>query len=445
MIQVYFNRSNFQRLVEGHTRMFNDVTDFIEQKRVLKFAKNITVETIKLVAATIFLHHLHQKFVLNPTLNVKSTYHAVVIAPLIEEILFRGIFQRGIWLTQKGWNHLRGVELTEESEKAQQIFRMHLSALAFAAAHLTNEHTAVWGALYQFSHCYLSGLSYGYLSEKYHTLSLSIIVHGLNNFLACAPGPALLRILAAHVQDVAIYILATADSNVTFIKSIQQHPWYKMTVSASYEVIKIAAAAIFLQMVTNQFLLIQVYGAEPTQNIVLILPIAWEIIFRGMLPQGIRLLQKAWNHIRNVELTQEDEKTQRIFRIHLSVCFSAAASFYIVPQKSAAVALTQFAYSYLSGVAYGYLAEKYRTTSLGIVSHGFDHALQLAQFDAYAEPVPIFRFALYTHRAAVVALAVTNVDEKINSGMRQTALFCRDLPGRCKRWYAGEQLAGAAA
>ena len=62
-----------------------------------------------------------------------------------EEILFRGIIMQGILLIQMAWNYDRGRVLNEEDEKAQQIFRIQVSALIFAAAHLFNTHESLAG------------------------------------------------------------------------------------------------------------------------------------------------------------------------------------------------------------------------------------------------------------------------------------------------------------
>jgi membrane protease YdiL (CAAX protease family) len=189
----------------------------------IQFVFRAVVEVVKVVAAKLFLEFLGRQFLNNASkVAPREVFVITVFAPVVEEILFRGILLRGIHSVQKGWNYLKGKELSEKDVKAQQIFRVHLSALIFAAAHLTNPHKTVTSALIQFSWSYFGGVTYAYLSEKYRTLSVNILAHGFNNCLAvaariypaeCAP----LFLLAILVNKVGAYLLAvsvTIDQHV---------------------------------------------------------------------------------------------------------------------------------------------------------------------------------------------------------------------------------------
>jgi hypothetical protein len=102
--------------------------------------------------------------------------------PLECDLIYH-VIKKGISLIELPLDE--GVELSEE-QKIQMVFRVHLSALIFASAHLSNPHTTKAQALLQFVWTYLGGIIYGYLTEKYHSLAPSIIMHGINNSLATA-------------------------------------------------------------------------------------------------------------------------------------------------------------------------------------------------------------------------------------------------------------------
>lgn len=178
----------------------------------------VTKEAARVVAATLFLEIAGQKYLVdqNPKVSQKEIYNTTVIAPLVEEILFRGVLLNGIRLLQKGWNYLTFADkLTDEDRKVEQIFRVHLSALIFATLHLFNPHKHIAGALIQFTWSYLGGMTYAYLSEKYHTLSVNILVHGINNTLAVAGAVhgdyAPICLLAIFTNKIFAYTIAVTS------------------------------------------------------------------------------------------------------------------------------------------------------------------------------------------------------------------------------------------
>ena len=192
---------------------------------ITQLAFRFAIEVVKIVAAKIFLEFLGKRF-LNETSKMKprEVFIITVFAPVFEEILFRGILLRSIHAMQKVSNNQNG--LTEE-EAAQQKHRIHLSAFIFAAAHLTNPHKTMTSALMQFTWTYLGGLSYGYLSEKYNTLSVSILAHGFNNSLTVAIGmyPGHLApffLLAVVANKLGAYILATTTIAEFAVTEVRQ-------------------------------------------------------------------------------------------------------------------------------------------------------------------------------------------------------------------------------
>lgn len=205
-----------------------DYVDFVVHHRAVQVVSTVTVEMIKIIAAKIILEFVGKKFLhdKNSTMTDREIYATTVFAPVAEEIIFRGILLQGIYLAQRGWNHYFDLKLTDEDRKAQQVFRIRLSALIFAAAHLTNPHKSSVSALIQFTWTYFGGITYGYLTEKYQTLSVSILVHGVNNSLAVAgrvyPESAALCILAVFVNKFAAYTLAVTAIDEKLYSGLSQ-------------------------------------------------------------------------------------------------------------------------------------------------------------------------------------------------------------------------------
>ncbi len=192
-------------------------------------ARLMTIEAIQIVAVGIFLE-VTRSFFLQATarLSQRDIFCITFVAPMAEEIIFRGVIVHVIHELQKGWNYVLKKELTEEEQRVQQLFRIHLSASLFALAHLTNSHKNATSALIQFSWTYLAGVSYGYLHEKYHTLSISMLAHGVNNLLAVSGmifKRSSLCLIAIIVNQLVFYVLATGVTSPL--------KWSKQNVSES--------------------------------------------------------------------------------------------------------------------------------------------------------------------------------------------------------------------
>ncbi|MBA3720985.1 MAG: CPBP family intramembrane metalloprotease [Parachlamydiaceae bacterium] len=147
-----------------------------------------TIEAVSIVASHVFLC-IFTQFVMFPIVprSMRSrVISTVIIAPVHEEILFRLILQGIVHLLQKFKNRFIAKQAPNlQSLKAQEVFRVRTTAFLFGCIHLLNPHTHILAAAIQFSVTTFAGLSYGYLAEKYKTISLSILAHGFSNALAC--------------------------------------------------------------------------------------------------------------------------------------------------------------------------------------------------------------------------------------------------------------------
>jgi membrane protease YdiL (CAAX protease family) len=157
---------------------------------ICQIAYRVMLESIKMVAASHFLDILVERLKRKATHLALNSINVhikilIVVAPLMEELMFRGVILQGVHLLQKTWNEYAGNQLTQEDEKSQQAFRVRLSAFSFAAAHLFTSKSKIAAAI-QFLLCYESGLQWGYISEKYQTLSVGFLSHGLNNACSAA-------------------------------------------------------------------------------------------------------------------------------------------------------------------------------------------------------------------------------------------------------------------
>lgn len=160
-------------------------------------------EVIKILAAGIFLQILATNFITpNSELSATAICTSVVIAPVVEEIFFRGVLLKFVYLCQRK-------PQTPEEEGKQRAYRIHSVAFIFGFLHWPLGEGPINAVL-----AYFGGVSYGWLAEKHQTLSLIIVAHGINNFLVMkaltsspksAPGYAAL-LLATHM---GIYLWST--------------------------------------------------------------------------------------------------------------------------------------------------------------------------------------------------------------------------------------------
>lgn len=185
---------------------------------VSRFVSATLVELVKIVAAKIFLEYLLEKTLSQAKMPIKAVWTIAVAAPVIEELVFRGAIQRGIGLAQKGWNHfVIQRELSQEELAVQRTWRVQISAVIFTAVHLMNPHSTMAAKLTQITWNYMGGVAYGYLSDNYKSLSVSILAHGFNNMLVLGakssddPRVTLTCVAAIVINSIAAYTLGKPE------------------------------------------------------------------------------------------------------------------------------------------------------------------------------------------------------------------------------------------
>lgn len=167
---------NLQNKVGQHISLIVNHSLF---KAVFNGSKKIALEVTLVVASKALLELVVNQIIFRQPLHV-WVWNSVVLAPVAEEMVFRGILQEGIHIAQRIKNHFAGY-VSEEDLKAQEVFRVHQTAFFFGIAHAHNSHADPIRNLYQCTNSYVAGTSWGYLKERHNTLSISILVHGFNN------------------------------------------------------------------------------------------------------------------------------------------------------------------------------------------------------------------------------------------------------------------------
>lgn len=185
--------------------------------RIYRGSYWVVAEAVKVMAVLVFLDFLRKRFTLSDADFINRHLIAEVLhAPLLEELLFRGLYQQSMHVMQKGWNLCRKKELTAEEERVQQAVRVITTAVFFAVGHYKNNRHP----LYQFVSCassFSAGISYGYLTEKYFSLAPALLVHGLNNlFLRSLPAEENLNqilfiSMVILTKQAVTYLWATRD------------------------------------------------------------------------------------------------------------------------------------------------------------------------------------------------------------------------------------------
>lgn len=155
--------------------IFIGISSLINYRRKQEFQLNFNIFNIRFLYPMIILllvfkiginspvndilnHLLSNKTELtNPTENLYISFGALILAPILEEIIFRGIILRGL--------------LTKYTPK----FSIIISALIFGMVH--GKPLQIWGAL-------LLGLLFGWIYYKTKSLGTTILLHFFANLIA---------------------------------------------------------------------------------------------------------------------------------------------------------------------------------------------------------------------------------------------------------------------
>lgn len=103
---------------------------------------------------------------------------------------------------------------------------------------------------------------------------------------------------------------------------------------------------------------------------------------------------------------KKEEKIKKTFRIHLAALIFAAAHL-ANPHADKMGALMQFSWSFLGGIIYGHLTEKYSSLFPGMIVHGINNSIAIASNIYSKEVKSILLAALVANRVFSYILAVT--------------------------------------
>jgi membrane protease YdiL (CAAX protease family) len=129
----------------------------------------------------------------------------LVVAPVCEEIFFRGILQTAIDYAGKAIDLIDGYEPTETDLKSREQFRVRISALLFGLAHTLSPR---WNVR-QVVLATFAGINAGYCRERSGSIVPGILYHAASNFFIYLsysnPGLALPCLIGYAVTDLACY------------------------------------------------------------------------------------------------------------------------------------------------------------------------------------------------------------------------------------------------
>jgi hypothetical protein len=204
--------------VKENYSFYENYFEPLQDNPFVRYTFAVGVEVVKVVAAKCFLELLCTKFI-TPTEKVpfNRIYVVVVLAPVIEEILFRGIFLRCVYWAQKEPD-------TDEERVEQLTYRVHLTAMVFGLLHWP-----LGKGPFNAVTAYLGSIGYGYLTEKYDTIALSILAHGIGNFFILKAATssnmnhALGYLCLSIISDVGFYLVATDNISCEMASSDFDH------------------------------------------------------------------------------------------------------------------------------------------------------------------------------------------------------------------------------
>jgi hypothetical protein len=149
-------------------------------------------------------------------------YDVCVPAPVYEEIFFRGVVLTTFTLGQYIWSKIRKHQMTDETLKAQRIFRVRVTAVLFGLSHLIN------GVSIQVLFACASGLGWGYVAEHYNSTVPSMILHFTHNFsVYCITlnviSPVTWLITVIFLETLNIYIIKNDGDIKRAVVTMKNH------------------------------------------------------------------------------------------------------------------------------------------------------------------------------------------------------------------------------
>lgn len=130
--------------------------------------------------------------------------------------------------------------------------------------------------------------------------------------------------------------------------------------------------------------------------------------FEQRLVEKVEIEEKSSISVVEANLEKKKKMHQQIFRVHLAALIFASAHLFN-PHPSKVSALTQFTWSYMGGVIYGYLTEKYHSLAPGILSHGLNNMMAIA-IRVHPSHYGLLAVAIIVNRVGSYILAVTPID-----------------------------------
>ena len=184
--------------------------------RTFKVGVAVTKEALKVTTVVTALS-LFTVYAIQPTAFAIA---AIIVAPVVEEIVFRGVIQNSIRGTQAIYNRI--YPPTDAQIANQRSFRSITTSILFGAAHVTNWSSLGPRCIIQVVHCSISGYQWANTMEKTKSIAWTILEHGINNaFGVClmlhVGQPAVfLPMLSAYIARNMFNIYSTNRGGITF-------------------------------------------------------------------------------------------------------------------------------------------------------------------------------------------------------------------------------------
>jgi len=177
-----------------------------------------------------------------------------------------------------------------------------------------------------------------------------------------------------------------------YIEPVTDH-WAIRSVSPlATEVVKLIAVKVFLGYLGSCYLINSCCSSKKIiYNAIVLAPFQEEFVFRWILLRGMRWTQLNYNHVYTYFSSHSGQSghmhgvmefvqrrgNQKLFRIRsTALIFALAHLVGDYPDKLSGGA--QFVRSFMGGIVYGHLVEKYDSLAPAILSHGIHNTFTLA-------------------------------------------------------------------